>query len=150
MDSIEDAEIVRCGSKAVQRFKEYEYSSLLEALTKNCTKGKETITFSQQDWEGALEVVKQVEKTATEMSRLTPVTGAVGLCKATVCQWGELSNMRDKAAKDANKVERLYKEVEHLLEIVDKLIAEKVVAANDWWTRKSGTIRSEIDNMKRE
>lgn len=151
MSEIEDAEVVKCGStKEVQKFNQNKYSGLLDVLTKNCVKGKETITFSTEDWDGTREVIKQVEARITELSALTTVTGAVGLCRATVCQWEVLVKMKTKALKDEKKVERLYKEMEYLLNLVDKLITEKVLAADEWWTATSGRIRSGLDDMKRE
>jgi hypothetical protein len=149
MSDIEDAEIVRCGPKAVKRYEPNQYTNLIEGLEKNCVKGKETVTFSQTDWDGTKAVIKQVEAKMSEMSMLTHVTGAHGLCKATACQWDVLSKMRDKAAKDANKLDQLYLITDHVLTIIDNLVENKVLAASEWWTEKAGQIRSKIDDMKR-
>ena len=150
MGNIEDAEVVQCGSKAVKKYEPNYYTNLLEGLTKNCVRGKETITFSQAEWDGTQAVIKQVEAKMQEMSMLTHVTGAHGLCRATACQWEVLGKMREKAEKDAKKIDVLYPLVEHVLGIVDNLVENKVLAANEWWTTKAGEIRSKIDDMKRE
>jgi len=147
--SIEDAEIVKCGSKVTRTLNKNYYTNLIEGLEKNCVKGKETVTFSQRDWDGTKEVIKQVETKIQEMSMLTHVTGASGLCRATACQWEVLGNQRIKAEKDAKKLDMLYPLVEHVLGIIDSLVENKVLAANEWWTTKAGEIRSKIDDMKR-
>jgi hypothetical protein len=147
--SIEDAEVVRCGSKAISKIDKNYYTGLIDGLTKNCTKGKETITFSQVDWDKTQEVIKQVETKIEEMSMLTHVSGAHGLCRATACQWDALGVMREKANKDAKKLDLLYPLVEHVLGIIDNLVENKVLAANEWWTTKAGEIRSKIDDLKR-
>jgi len=146
--SIEDAEIVKCGSIA-KRVYMSGYLGLLEGLEKNCTKGKETVTFTQVDWDGAKEIIKQVETKMQEMSKLVHVSGAHGLCRATACQWEVLEKMRDKASKDEKKLNVLYPLVEQVIGIVDSLVENKVMAASEWWTRRSGEIRSKIDDMKR-
>lgn len=145
-DNIHNSRIVKCG----ELVKNYpEYSTILKGLTNNCVQGKETVTFSKEDWDNALVIIKQVEDKVTEISKLTPVTQAHGLCKATVCQLDVVGAMRDKANKDAGKVKMLYKVVDYVLGIVDNLIREEVIAANDWWVIKAGDIRSKIDDMKR-
>jgi len=148
MGNIEDAEIVKCGSIAKRSDKNY-YSGLLDGLEKNCTKGKETVTFSQTDWDGTKEVIKQVEAKMAEMSMLTHVSGAHGLCRATACQWSVLDKMRSKAEKDAKKLDQLYLITDHVLTIIDNLVENKVLAMNEWWIVKAGEIRSKIDDMKR-
>lgn len=151
MSDIEDAEVVQCGSKVPSEYRRPSpYTNLIEGLVKNCTKGKETITFSNADWDGTKAVIQQVEAKMQEMSMLTHVTGAHGLCRATACQWEVLSKQRLKADKDANKLDRMYLIIEHVLGIIDSLVENKVLAANEWWTTKSGEIRSKIDDMKRE
>lgn len=149
MSDIEDAEIVQCGSKAVKRYEPNQYTNLIEGLEKNCVKGKETVTFSQTDWDGTKAVIKQVETKMSEMSMLTHVSEAHGLCKATACQWNVLGKMRDKAVKDANKLEQLYLITDHVLTIIDNLVENKVLAASEWWTTKAGEIRAKLDDMKR-
>jgi hypothetical protein len=149
MGNIEDAEIVMCGSKVMQKFESNKYTNLLDGLTKNCVKGKETITFSQAEWDGTKAVIQQVEAKMQEMSMLTHVSGAHGLCRATACQWEVLSKMREKALKDANKLDQLFPLIEHVLTIIDNLVENKVLAANEWWTVKSGEIRSKVDDMRR-
>jgi len=145
----EEAEVVQCGSKVPQKYNQNYYTNLIEGLEKNCVKGKETVTFSQAEWDGTKEVIKQVEAKIQEMSMLTHVSNAHGLCKATSCQWDVLGKMREKAAKDAKKLDMLFPLVEHVLGIIDSLVENKVLAANEWWTIKSGEIRSKVDDMKR-
>lgn len=125
------------------------YSGLLDQMKSNCVEGKETITFSKEDWGNVLSVVQQVETQIENMSKLTPVLGPHGLCKATVCQWNALSLMRDKANKDAIKLNKMYKVSEEVLQLVDRLVEEKVLAMNGWWVEHAGIIRSRIDDMKR-
>jgi hypothetical protein len=150
MGNIEDAEVVQCGSKVPSQYRQSnQYTNLIEGLEKNCVKGKETITFSQAEWDGTKEVIKQVETKIQEMSMLTHVSGAHGLCRATACQWSVLEKMREKASKDAQKLDQLFPLVEHVLGIIDSLVENKVLAANEWWRVKSGEIRSKIDDMKR-
>lgn len=149
MSNIDDAEIVQCGSKVPEKYQPNRYTNLIEGLEKNCTKGKETITFTQAEWDGTKEIIKQVEAKIQEMSRLTHVTGASGLCRATACQWEVLGTQRIKAEKDAKKLDVLYPLVEHVLGIIDNLIENKVLAANEWWTVKAGEIRSKLQDMKR-
>ena len=145
-----DDEMIRCGSLVQQVRRTKSYSSLLDQMKANCVEGKETMTFSKEDWSNVTEVVKQVEEQMDKMSNLTPVTGPHGLCKATVCQWNALEKMREKANKDAKKVDRLYKAVEAVLQVVDNLVAEKLLSLNDWWVEQAGRIRSKVDDMKRE
>jgi len=149
MSNIEDADVVQCGSKVPEKYIPNRYTNLIEGLEKNCVKGKETVTFSQAEWDGTKAIIKQVESKIQEMSMLTHVSGAHGLCRATACQWEVLGKMREKAAKDARKLDVLYPLVEHVLGIVDNLVENKILAANEWWTTKAGDIRSKIDDMKR-
>jgi len=149
MSDTEDAEVVQCGSKVLQRYGTPNYTKLIEGLEKNCVKGKETITFSQVGWDETKAVIVQVETKLQEMSRLTHVSGAHGLCKATACQWAVLEKLREKSAKDAEKLDLLYPMIEHVLGIVDSLVENKILAANEWWTIKAGEIRSKLDDMRR-
>jgi hypothetical protein len=145
----EEAEVVQCGSKVIQKYSKSYYTSLIEKLEKNCVQGKGIVTFSQVEWDETKAVIKQVESKIEEMSLLTHVTEASGLCKATACQWEVLGKMRDKAEKDAKRLDILYPLVEHVLGIIDNLVENKVLAANEWWTVKAGQIRSKVDDMRR-
>ena len=136
-------------SAPVKVRRETEYSSILDQMKQNCVEGKETITFSKEDWANVLSVVQQVEVQIDNMSKMTPVAGPHGLCKATVCQWNALSTMRDKASKDADKLKKLYRVVEEVLQLVDRLVDEKILAMNGWWVEQAGIIRAKVDDMKR-
>ena len=145
MNEYENADIVKCGS-IIQSGN--QYSSILEKLERNCTKGIETITFSMSDWSQIKNVVRDVESKIDEMSRLTPVSQAHGVCRATVCQWGALSDKREQADRNERKISDLYKMVEASLKIVDNLVQTEVIAIQGWWVEKSGGIRSKLEDMK--
>ena len=145
MNEYENADIVKCGSIIQSR---NQYSSILEKLERNCTKGIETITFSMSDWSQIKNVVRDVESKIDEMSRLTPVSQAHGVCRATVCQWGALSDKREKADSNERKITELYRMVEASLKIVDNLVQTEVIAIQGWWVEKSGGIRSKLEEMK--
>ena len=145
MNEYENADIVKCGSIIQSR---NQYSSILEKLERNCTKGIETITFSMSDWSQIKNVVRDVESKIDEMSRLTPVSQAHGVCRATVCQWGALSDKREQADRNERKISDLYKMVEASLKIVDNLVQTEVIAIQGWWVEKSGGIRSKLEDMK--
>ena len=145
MNEYENADIVKCGS-IIQSGN--QYSSILEKLEKNCTKGIETITFSMSDWSQIKNVVRDVESKIDEMSQLTPVSQAHGVCRATVCQWSALSDKREQADSNERKINELYKMVEHSLRMVDNLVKTEVIAIEGWWIKDSGVIRAKLEEMK--
>lgn len=100
------------------------------------------------DWKQVKDIVKEVECKVEEMSHLTPVTQAYGLCRATVCQWTALSEKRERADRNETKIVELYKMVEASLKIVDNLVQTEVIAIQGWWVEKSGSIRAKLEEMK--
>ena len=89
----EEASIVKCESMTKLEMDVHPQTNILEQLEKNCTKGIETITFLMSDWSQIKNVVRDVESKINEMSRLTPVSQAHDVCRATVCQWSALSDI---------------------------------------------------------
>ena len=147
-EEVEEADIVQCGSMTKLEMSIHPHTSILEQLEKNCTRGVETITFSMSDWLQVINIIKEVENKVEEMSHLTPVTQAHGLCRATVCQWVALSDKRQRADRNETKIVELYKMVEASLKIVDNLVQTEVIAIQGWWVEKSGSIRAKLEEMK--
>lgn len=143
-DAIGDAqELIRCGT-----VKGAPLDEAVDYMMKNKVMGKETITFLTTDWERTSGSLNELITRLHEMSQLTPVKGAHGLCKVTTCQWSELSVLRDKANKDAEKLRRMYTITDDLVQVISQLIAEKLVAAEGWWHRKFAKINCEIEDLK--
>ena len=147
-EEVEEADIVKCGSMVRSEGSIHRYSNILKKLEKNCTTGVETITFSMNDWMQVKNIIREVEDKVEEISHLTPVTQAHGVCRATVCQWGALSDKREKADGNERKIIELYKMVESSLKIVDNLVQTEVIAIQGWWVKESGVIRSKLEDMK--
>lgn len=126
-----------------------EEETVYARLMKNKTEGVETITFAKTDWQLMADYLNEVEAKLIAMSHLTPVKGAHGLCKVTTCQWNELSTMRDKANIDAEKLRKMYKITDSLVDTMTKMVTEKLVAAEGWWHREFMKINREIEDLKR-
>lgn len=138
-------EIVKCGTANQGP----SLDDAMERMMKNKVIGKETVTFLKKDWEVVSTSISELTEHLHAMSLLTPVKGAHGLCKVTVCQWGALETMREKANKDAEKVTKLYRMIERTLQFMDRMIEEKLLAAEGWWIQSATLMRREIEDMKR-
>jgi len=141
-----DNDTVECGSIVPQEFDMTPYARCM----RNKTEGVETITFAKGDWQLLDTYLTALQARVIALNALTPVEHAHGLCKVTVCQWGELSGMRAKYAIDHEKLPKLYTIAEQALTLVDRLIEEKLIAVEGWWSRKVALIRCEIEDMKRK
>lgn len=135
-------EVVKCGQLGEE---ETAYARLME----NKTEGAETITFAKTDWQLMEVDIQEMQERLLAMSKLTPVAGAHGLCKVTTCQWNELSAMRDKANNDAEKLKKMYTMTDRLVDVMTRLISEKLVAAEGWWHREYTKINRDIEDLKR-
>lgn len=136
--------IVTCGQRT-EDSEETAYARLM----KNKTEGLETITFTKTDWQAMEVEVTALQTRLIALNQLTPVKGAHGLCKVTTCQWNELSAMRDKANTDAEKLKKMYTMTDSLVDVMTRLISEKLVAAEGWWHREYTKINRDIEDLKR-
>ena len=141
---MDNNEIVKCGTTGGKNF-----DNIMEILNANKTEGKETITFAKDDWGLVKPYFEEIEVKFEAFSQMTHVKGAHGLCKVTVCQWEELSNMRERYAVNVRKIETLHKLLDGALSFVDRLVQEKLIAAEGWWSRKLTEARREVEDIRR-
>jgi len=139
-------ELVKCGTTESESINTDE---VFAVLMKNCVVGKETVTFAKDEWDKLQPAMNQLQRQVYEMSLLTPVKSAHGLCKVAACQWSALSELREQAIKDHEKLPKLFRIVETTLTLVDRLVAEKLIAAEGWWIRESADTRRYIEDLKR-
>lgn len=118
-------------------------------LMQNKTEGTETITFAKDDWQHMANYLNEIEARLMILNQLTPVINAHGLCKVTTCQWNELSAMREKADIDTEKLRKMYIITDGLVDVMTRLISEKLVAAEGWWHREFVQINQKIEDLKR-
>ena len=138
------SELIKCGTKGDKTFE-----NVMEILNANKTEGQETITFVKADWELVKPYMEELQTKLHELSQLTHVKGAHGLCKVTTCQWEELSTMRERYKVNEKKIETLHKLLDGALSFVDRLVQEKLLAADGWWMRKLTEARREVEDIKR-
>lgn len=144
MQQDEGGELVRCGS-LIENPEETVYGMLM----KNKAEGAETITFAKKDWAHMETYLVDIQNQIIALSQLTPVKDAHGLCKATACQWGALSDKRELATRTEEKLALTFKILDKLVVLLNKIFTEKLVAAEGWWGREFARVNREIEDLKR-